>query len=296
MTAAAFAVLCLSSLGICLAASDDSSADGVTVIDSGTNLGSKGTVYWEYRSHDGAYELALHGTGYIPDYINPASTPWHAYRSSITMVTVFGDLTWVGDYAFSEFSKVTSIRITAPVTGFGTGVFDGCSSLMFLEMPNVYPGESLFDSCHSIENIGISSSPSGGHPDSLMSSNLTSKVSGKTLWSSVWDVYIITSDVVDLSAFIAPAPGKILDLNSQATGTKGGPLYDSDGVTPLEGDARAGHSYHSTGSGSSFKLVAFGQHPAPPGGFDLKYVYVAILIFVLLILCFAVRSVMEGRK
>ena len=63
----------------------------------------------------------------------------------------------IGDYAFFECSKLTSIEIPSGVTSIGGSAFLGCSSLTSITIPDSITsiGESAFRSCSSLTSITI---------------------------------------------------------------------------------------------------------------------------------------------
>ena len=66
-------------------------------------------------------------------------------------------VTYIGDYAFSDCSSLTSITIPDAVTYIGAGAFARCSSLTSITIPDAvtYIGESAFLSCSSLTSINI---------------------------------------------------------------------------------------------------------------------------------------------
>ncbi|MBD5132311.1 MAG: leucine-rich repeat domain-containing protein [Clostridiales bacterium] len=66
-------------------------------------------------------------------------------------------VTAIGDYAFSDFSSLTSIVIPNSITSIGNYAFMGCSSLTSMEMPNSVTriGSFAFIYCSSLTSIAI---------------------------------------------------------------------------------------------------------------------------------------------
>jgi len=78
--------------------------------------------------------LYIEGTGAMPNYSSSsAGTPWYAYKDCITAVVFGNNITAVGNYAFSNFSRISSIS-WGGVTSIGTRAFEACTSLTKLEL------------------------------------------------------------------------------------------------------------------------------------------------------------------
>ena len=100
--------------------------------------GSCGTnATWEYN--EGEATLTISGTGAMDDYTDdPSSTPWAAYRTSVTKVVIGDGITSVGNCAFNLFTALTDVTIGESVETIGIFAFDNCTAAGFtkLNIPN----------------------------------------------------------------------------------------------------------------------------------------------------------------
>lgn len=90
---------------------------------------------WEYDNGT----LTISGTGAMDDYTDdPSSTPWAAYRTSVTKVVIGDDITSVGNCAFNCFTALTDVTIGESVETIGIFAFDNCIAEGFttLNIPN----------------------------------------------------------------------------------------------------------------------------------------------------------------
>lgn len=90
---------------------------------------------WEYDNGT----LTISGTGAMDDYTDdPSSTPWAAYRTSVTKVVIGDNITSVGNCAFNCFTALTDVTIGESVETIGIFAFDNCIADGFttLNIPN----------------------------------------------------------------------------------------------------------------------------------------------------------------
>ena len=72
--------------------------------------GAEGTdVSWTLNTETGVLEIS--GTGAMKDFTSYDEAPWVDYSSVITSVSVGSGITAIGDYAFSDCTKLTNLRI-----------------------------------------------------------------------------------------------------------------------------------------------------------------------------------------
>ncbi len=102
-------------------------------------------------------ELIIEGTGAMADYDRENTTPWHDYKSSIKNVSIKEGVISIGDYAFHECSKSTSITIPESVTSIGDYAFCQCCSLASITIPDGVTriGEQAFYMCYCLTSITI---------------------------------------------------------------------------------------------------------------------------------------------
>lgn len=100
-------------------------------IFSGSFLVCHAAVSWEIRNGT----LYVNGSGAMTDYTSAAQTPWYANRDNIIFVTVTGDVTHIGDYAFSSLPNLTGVSIGSSVSSIGNYSFYDNSKLMNVQIP-----------------------------------------------------------------------------------------------------------------------------------------------------------------
>lgn len=111
--------------------------------------------------------LTISGQGAMYDYEelsgwpqNTITTPWFTLRHSINKVVLEEGVTSIGNYAFTEFSEITSIKIPNSVKSIGNNAFSGCSSLQSLDIPAEVAeiGNGTFYKCYALEFVGVPNS------------------------------------------------------------------------------------------------------------------------------------------
>ena len=88
--------------------------------------------------------------------------PWHNSRNAITSIILSDSVTTIGDYAFSNCTKVTSLTIPNAVTTIGQYAFFDCSGLTSITIPNSVTsvGNSAFNNCSSLTSVTTESNAS----------------------------------------------------------------------------------------------------------------------------------------
>lgn len=135
---------------VCLAA-----GSCVTVSAAATS-GSTGTCSWMYSNGS----LMISGSGDMADYAKATDTPWYtAYNSSITSVTVTGDVTHIGNAAFNSLTNLKSVTINtnSKKLTIGTGAFTGCTALTSVTIPDniISIGGGAFAMCSSLTTVNF---------------------------------------------------------------------------------------------------------------------------------------------
>ena len=84
---------------------------------------------------DDAGTLTISGTGAMDDYTyendnfsSKSTAPWYSYRENIQSVVVEDGVTTIGDYAFYDYSNLSSVTIGKDVTSIGFRAFQSCKS------------------------------------------------------------------------------------------------------------------------------------------------------------------------
>jgi len=120
--------------------------DGLTYLISGTEPNLTLTI-----TYSGT------GTGVMDNYINypGGRSSWYPYRTNIKTLVFNGNVTTIGDYAFSNCSGLTSVTIPASVTSIGVAAFNGCSGLISATIPSSTTtiGNSAFAGCNALTSV-----------------------------------------------------------------------------------------------------------------------------------------------
>lgn len=122
-------------------------------------------VFWSVTGNETTgYTLSLTGKGPMQDYSgtdNYNSAEWvKYYRKNITKVTIANGITTIGNSAFLECEKLSSVVIPASVTSIGNETFKNCSNLTSVSMGNnvTYIGPYAFQNCAKLSKINLSTS------------------------------------------------------------------------------------------------------------------------------------------
>ena len=138
---------------------------------------------WTLNTKDST--LVIAGTGEMANYgYSPA--PWSDYKIYIKYVTLPDGLTNIGEWAFRDCSKLTSITIPNSVTSIGIGAFYVCSGLTSVTIGNSVTsiGGCAFESCSSLTSITIPNSVTSIGPRAFATcTGLTSVTIGNSVTS-----------------------------------------------------------------------------------------------------------------
>lgn len=108
--------------------------------------------------------LTITGTGVMTDYtansLGISTSPW---SDTIKVVKIESGIKNIGEYAFSNCRKLTSVTIPDSITSIGAGAFYYCTGLTSVTIPDsvINIGERAFYKCTSLISIEI--------PDSVTS-------------------------------------------------------------------------------------------------------------------------------
>ena len=139
----------------------------------GGECGAEGdNVTWSLDTETGV--LTISGTGEMDDYDhNYNSSPWSAYRDSITELKISNGITIIGRETFNGLIGLTEVIISNSVKeikGSGSyvypvadyrfvdGAFSDCVNLQRVVLPESLTGLSGFDGCTSLTSIDIPNS------------------------------------------------------------------------------------------------------------------------------------------
>ena len=104
------------------------------VQESQSTIGGKcgEELTWELDLETGV--LTISGTGAMSDWII-FETPWNSYRADIKRVVVSEGVTTVGEYAFYDFSNLTSVNLPSTLISIKSFAFYGASKLKTINLP-----------------------------------------------------------------------------------------------------------------------------------------------------------------
>ena len=96
----------------------------------------------------------------MPDYEPGSDVPWYSRRGEIKKVVIENGVKNIGNKAFRDCVKLTSVEIPSSVTSIGDDAFSGCYNLTSVEIPNFVTsiGNWAFEDCPLITSIEIPSS------------------------------------------------------------------------------------------------------------------------------------------
>lgn len=104
--------------------------------------------------------LHIKGTGAMRDFTydkGEVDYPWADYVDKITTVVIGSGVTYIGDYALKDCSKLTSVKMPY-VTSIGDCAFEDCNHLSSVEMPLVETiGMTAFKNCHCLTSVEMPS-------------------------------------------------------------------------------------------------------------------------------------------
>ena len=120
---------------------------------SGTCGAEGDNLTWELTC-DGV--LTISGSGAMLD-MTMNQQPWQQYQSLIVNAIIEEGVTSIGDYAFYNCTKLTSVTIGNSVTSIGEDAFDGCRGLTSFDIPNsvISIGDAAFGTCCSLASVTI---------------------------------------------------------------------------------------------------------------------------------------------
>ena len=112
-------------------------------------------------SLDDAGVLTISGTGAMSDY-NYNTIPWYSIKNTIKSIVLSNGVSSIGDNAFYECLKLTSVSIPATVTSIGEWAFYFCRSLTGINLPNGITtiDKYAFRYCMNVVNITLPDSVS----------------------------------------------------------------------------------------------------------------------------------------
>ena len=118
-------------------------------------------VTWVLTGTSPNYALTISGTGAMADYTLSSTgyAPWYSYKSNIKTAIIENGVTKIGNYAFNQCSKLTSVSISSSVETIGQGAFTNCSTLPSVTIPSSVTTISnlAFSNCSALPSVNIHS-------------------------------------------------------------------------------------------------------------------------------------------
>lgn len=101
---------------------------------------------WKFEGHT----LTISGSGEMD-----AGCPWEFYKDSIHTVVFDGDITNVGDEAFSSCNNLETVDFGDALVQIGTQAFYSCNALESILLPETFRkfGQECFMDCENLEAI-----------------------------------------------------------------------------------------------------------------------------------------------
>lgn len=98
--------------------------------------------------------LTISGTGAMTSFSAASDAPWYAYKDSITDIAIASGVTSVGDYAFTDYSTLTTITLFDTVTEIGSYALKG-TGLTQITLPQCIEaiGSEALAECSSLSTI-----------------------------------------------------------------------------------------------------------------------------------------------
>ena len=129
--------------------------DGDDTVYSGT---CGDGVYWDYDPS--THTLSIAGFGDMEDYPNNDDMPWLNIRQDITTVHIGYGVISVGDRAFFQCNKLTSVIIADSVEDIGHSAFANCQELGSVALSKNLSviGKYAFSTCGNLSKIVIPNS------------------------------------------------------------------------------------------------------------------------------------------
>ncbi len=119
--------------------------------------GKSGNLNWVL---DKTGVLVISGSCDMQDYYFPDFAPWSSYNDIIHNIIIQEGVTSIGNYAFYNLVKLSSIQIPQSVKRIGEVAFGNCTGLVSIDLPKsiTHIENSAFHSCRSLTSIVLPTS------------------------------------------------------------------------------------------------------------------------------------------
>ena len=111
-------------------------------------------IYW--KLDDG--KLTITGIGGSLSFnFDDETSAFHEYKDEIREVDIKMGITEIGQWAFHDFTSLTSVTLPDSLQSIGDGAFGGCSALSSIVIPDSVTsiGQNVFNDCSSLTSINI---------------------------------------------------------------------------------------------------------------------------------------------
>ena len=154
--------------------------DGETILELGSNRHFNNSTRAEGLFYDCPLKTVYLGRNLSYNDQNNygyCSSPF--YTTPITTLTIGGNATQIGRYAFYGCSGLTSVTIPNSVTSIGDYAFSGCTGLTSVTIPNSVTsiGSRAFESCDNLNSVIIGAGVLSISNSAFNNTDLT-----KTIW------------------------------------------------------------------------------------------------------------------
>ncbi len=124
------------------------------IVGSGACGAEGNNVTWEL---DAEGLLTIRGSGAIADYLSWDESPFYNRRADIKKITIESGVTRIGDCAFYECGKLTTVKIPDSVESIGQQAFDSCIELQSIKIPSGVTSieRSTFWGCEGLKSVEI---------------------------------------------------------------------------------------------------------------------------------------------
>ncbi len=112
-----------------------------------------GYINWDIK--DG--ELIISGVGKMSNYSISNRPPWYLQKDSITSITIKGNITSIGNYAFADLMNLLKVTLRDNVKTIGDYAFYNCTSIEDINLGNglTEMGYFVFKNCEKLKNLTI---------------------------------------------------------------------------------------------------------------------------------------------
>ena len=135
------------------------------VCGKNVNLSSADVIFVDYNCGEelsakfslNSSTLTVFGSGEMDDYTSAEDLPWYEIKDSIKTVVFDGELTNIGNFAFSGLTALENIEIPETVTSIGASAFEGCTSLNEITVPSSVDKikENTFKNCTALKTVNL---------------------------------------------------------------------------------------------------------------------------------------------